>query len=259
MVQREIAKKEREYNEFILSPDKNVKFNESMKLMKLEYEQKINDGKVEISQLRKVYNKQIKRKEDQISSLKDEMAAIESSSISLKSKLNNIIKEQKSYFLNILQIGYDVRAFGLVWVVKRLIELNCLLEYSMFPKFLDNFQIDYIITLAYKQIELSQLKVILKVLKERQWSQVKYNDKNDYMYNTTKSTLLSTNYSYFTSTPTNGNIEASSGNKYFNCYSSRTLGLYEGLVNKYEDLIKENNQQIIEDIYVHLIILTPGF
>jgi len=58
---------------------------------------------------------------------------------------NHLIKEQKIYYLEILKKGIDVRGEGLIWLVKRLLELNTVMEYSMFPRFLDHNHIDYLL------------------------------------------------------------------------------------------------------------------
>jgi hypothetical protein len=58
---------------------------------------------------------------------------------------NHLIKEQKIYYLEILKKGIDVRGEGLIWLVKRLLELNTVMEYSMFPRFLDHNHVDYLL------------------------------------------------------------------------------------------------------------------
>ena len=86
-----------------------------------------------------------------------------------------MVIDQKEYYIEILKSGIDVRTEGLVWLVKRLIELNCELDDAMFPKFLDHSQIEYLLKviklinkLSYKLIESSQMKTILKILKKKQ-------------------------------------------------------------------------------------------
>jgi hypothetical protein len=82
----------------------------------------------------------------------------------------SIIRDQRAYYQDILAKGVDVRNEGLVWVVRRLIELNMLLDYSLFPKFMDNNHINYLIKLAHLQIETSQLKNLFKNIKLSQLS-----------------------------------------------------------------------------------------
>ena len=74
---------------------------------------------------------------------------------------------QKKYYLDILKKGTDTRNEGLTWIVKRLIELKVNIDPNMFPSFLDNEQIEYIINISKLGFEKSQLKLILNVLKHR--------------------------------------------------------------------------------------------
>ena len=76
----------------------------------------------------------------------------------------NLVKNQRVYYLDLLKKGYDVRTEGLIWVVKRLLEIQTKLEYHHFPKFLDNNQIEYIIDMANLSLEEIQLKTILKIV-----------------------------------------------------------------------------------------------
>ena len=69
--------------------------------------------------------------------------------------------------MDLLKKGYDVRREGLVWVVKRLLEIQTKLEYHHFPKFLDNSQIKYIIEMANLSLEETQLKTILKIIEKK--------------------------------------------------------------------------------------------
>ena len=78
-----------------------------------------------------------------------------------------ILSSQKEYYLEILKKGYDVRENGLVWCIKHLLELQSDLEYSHFPKFLNHQQCDYLIEQANIALEISQLKIIVKVLKNK--------------------------------------------------------------------------------------------
>ena len=78
-----------------------------------------------------------------------------------------ILSSQKEYYLDILKKGYDVRDNGLVWCIKHLLELQSDLEYSHFPKFLNHQQCDYLIEQANIALEISQLKIIVKVLKNK--------------------------------------------------------------------------------------------
>ena len=80
-------------------------------------------------------------------------------------ELNN---KQSKYYLNILKKETDTRMEGLSWVVKRLIELNMSIDSTIFPGFLDQEQINYIIQISKYEYEISQLKMALEALKARQ-------------------------------------------------------------------------------------------
>ena len=80
-------------------------------------------------------------------------------------ELNN---QQTQYYLNILKKGTDTRTEGLSWVVKRLMELNIPIDISIFPGYLDQEQIDYIIQISKLGFEQAQLKQILEALRNRQ-------------------------------------------------------------------------------------------
>ena len=81
---------------------------------------------------------------------------------------NELNNEQKKYYLDILKKGNDIRNEGLSWVIKRLIELKVNLKEIIFPPFLDNEQIEYLINLSKLSFERNQLILILNTLKRRQ-------------------------------------------------------------------------------------------
>lgn len=79
-----------------------------------------------------------------------------------------LTKEQRNYYLDLLNKGYDIRNEGLVWIVKRLLEIQTKLEYHHFPKYLNKDQADYIIELANINLEETQLKIVIDVLQKKQ-------------------------------------------------------------------------------------------
>lgn len=163
-----------------------------------------------------------------------------------KNVLNNLIKEQRIYFTNILKSGIDVRHEGLTWVVKRLIELNSHLEYSMFPRYLDHNQIDYLIKFSYKQIELTQMKIILNTFKNRQ--RILREKQSFELFNkANKQALLKTQgsrYFFF-----NFNDSLSSFNK--TGFSNKTMNIFDNIFKKYDDIMKVTFEKKIEDIEVN--------
>ena len=80
---------------------------------------------------------------------------------------DELVRETKNYYLEMLKKGNDYRSDGLVWIVKNLIEIGVNPEYQHFPKYLTNEQIDYLKNLATLLLEQSELGIILKVLKKK--------------------------------------------------------------------------------------------
>ena len=81
---------------------------------------------------------------------------------------NELLREYKNYYMDILKQGADIRKDGLLWVVKNLIELQINLEYQHFPKYLTHEQINYLKNLAFISLEENELKIIISVLKKKQ-------------------------------------------------------------------------------------------
>ena len=87
-----------------------------------------------------------------------------------KMKLNQRIQIMRQYYFDILKNGIDVRRNGLNWVIIELINLKAIIEKSNFPVFLTDSQIDYLLTISYKQYDLSELIKLFQILKEKQKS-----------------------------------------------------------------------------------------
>ena len=124
-------------------------------------------------------NSEIKNYDEKYSLIKDELNGLLKTSsdrinqLTVESRqLKYIFKElnnqQTQYYLNILKNGSDTRTEGLSWIVKRLMELNVQIDSSMFPGFLDQEQIDYIIQISKLGFETAQLKQILESLRGAQ-------------------------------------------------------------------------------------------
>ena len=112
---------------------------------------------VEITKMEKVKNK-----------LNNELNICKNELLFLKIAQITLIKEQRKYYLDLLRKGYDIRNEGLVWIVRRLLEIQTKLEYHHFPKYLYNDQINFIIELANLNLEEAQLKIVLNVLEKKQ-------------------------------------------------------------------------------------------
>ena len=129
-------------------------------------------------QLKKELNKQMEELSKSKEKINEELEVCKNELSYMKLVYINLVKNQRNYYLDVLKKGYDVRDEGLIWVVKRLLEIQTKLEYHHFPKFLDHSQIKYIIEVANLSLEENQLKIILKIVEKRRNSiQSSVNDK----------------------------------------------------------------------------------
>ena len=124
-------------------------------------------------------NKEIKKYDDKFAVIQDELnmllktssekiERLSKESRELKFIFNELNNQQTQYYLNLLKKGNDTRTEGLSWIIKRLMELNIRIDSSLFPSFLDQEQIDYIIQISKLGFECTQLKQILESLRGRE-------------------------------------------------------------------------------------------
>ena len=145
---------------------KNFQLNNFLKSVKV----KAKNDKLQnnILQTRNKYienmNKIKEKKEQCINDIK----RIEEEMLYYKQVNNELIKEHRNYYMDILKNGFDSRNEGMIWCVRNLLELQTNLDYHHFPKFLSHEEIDYLIKIATISLEEIQLKIILKVLKKKQ-------------------------------------------------------------------------------------------
>ena len=132
--------------------------------------------KKHIEELQTDYKNRYKVVKDQIKVVEEEINIICSELNYYKQVNEELIREHRTYYMNILKNGKDYRKEGLVWVVKNLLELQIHLEYQHFPKYLTHEQIDYLINLANLLLEQNELIVIIKILKKKQ--RTSYMDEN---------------------------------------------------------------------------------
>ena len=119
-----------------------------------EEKQKYSDDMEKIQKEKEKITKDIKRIEEEM--------------LYYKQVNDELIKEHRQYYMDILKNGYDSRGEGMIWCVRNLLELQTNLEYHHFPKFLTHEEIDYLIKIANISLEEIQLKIILKTLKKKQ-------------------------------------------------------------------------------------------
>jgi len=106
--------------------------------------------------------------ESQIEKIDKDILQLDSDIKLLKSNLEILFSKQREYYMDLLSKGIDVRSEGLTWIVKRLIELNAVIDNSIFPRFLDRAQIEFITFISYKSVEISQIKMLMKMLRAKQ-------------------------------------------------------------------------------------------
>jgi hypothetical protein len=169
----------------------------------------------------------------------------------LKNDIDDSTEDQKNYYFDRLRLGYDVRWEGLTWIVKRLIELNSIVEPSHFPRFLDYHQIDYIMKFSAKTVETNQLKIILKTLKNRQ--RKARHEITDNMMRSTKTFFNNTGFDFvFFNQDKSDKLGATFTNS--NVFSHKTLNNFRNIFNKYEEITKNTYEQKLEEITINKIV-----
>jgi hypothetical protein len=154
----------------------NKKGGDSSFLLRYENFQSCHNIETDIKHMNNTYN-QSKEKYGKIYEEKRQgIVALEQDMNKLKTIYHFLCKDQKKYYLDILKHGLDVREEGLSWVVKKLMELNTHLEYSMFPRFLDHSNVDYLIKYSNKSLEIAILRLMIKSIKSKKISNT--NDPN---------------------------------------------------------------------------------
>ena len=169
------------------SPSPKKKFHRKLTKMEKKVIKDIEDEKnFKLLHMNNEMNSQLKVIRDnyynKISIINREQSVLESDVKILKYELeyfkkinDELIREYKLYYLELLKKGYDCRKDGLVWIVCNLLELQIPLEYTHFPKYLTHEHIDYLKNYAKLQLKQNELKIIINVLKKKQNTQ-KMND-----------------------------------------------------------------------------------
>ena len=171
----------------ILNPDgnkqqsprrKSVTFNRanaaSTQLKNMEFMKQSQISSLNMEMFRKQkklkdeYIEKFKKINEEKNILEKEIKIINNELSYYKHVNDELLREYKSYYMDILKKGIDLRKDGLLWVVKNLIELQINLEYQHFPKYLTHEQINYLKNLAFISLEENELKIIISVLKKRQ-------------------------------------------------------------------------------------------
>ena len=146
--------------------DSKISKEESMLIVRQKALER-NQMEKKVKELYRNYQKDLKKLDDLKNKMKKEMYILKDEENYIKLVKLSLISSQKEYYIDILKKGYDVRNDGLVWCVKNLLELQTDLEYYHFPKFLDHQECDYLIEQANISLEMTQLKIIVKVMKDK--------------------------------------------------------------------------------------------
>ena len=151
-----------QYHKKISKIYSDIEFIKNIKLysMNNEFEKKKVNIQTEYNSKNKELNNEKKRLKNKIKILNIEL-------LYYRIVNEQLLKECRIYYLEILKKGKDIRKDGLVWVVKNLLELQVNLEYQNFPKYLNKKQIDYLIELGKIILEENELRVIVKVLHQK--------------------------------------------------------------------------------------------
>ena len=152
---------------FFSSHIKNIENLKNNKISSLNTEMIIKQKQLKNEYIEKFknYNKEKDILENDIKIINNELGYY-------KHVNDELLREYKTYYMDILKKGEDIRRDGLLWVVKNLIELKINLEYQHFPKYLTHEQIDYLKNLAIIILEENELKIIISILKKRQSNEI---------------------------------------------------------------------------------------
>jgi hypothetical protein len=122
----------------------------------------------ELDKLEEHYYERKRTLQAELNDILHELKLVEEKHFALKINIQDFTKQQRYYYFEILRKGIDVRSEGLTWVVKKLIELNAFFDNSHFPKFLDKNEVEYLLDISYKEIDIMYLSLVLKALKKKQ-------------------------------------------------------------------------------------------
>lgn len=117
--------------------------------LKNEFTQHIQSLMSQLDRMSQSYNQEKAKFTLQMLEHKKNKKEVENEIKNLKSLYNSLAHEQRTYYMDIVKKGIDVRYEGLSWAIKRLIELNAHLDYSLFPRFLDHGQADYLLKVTH--------------------------------------------------------------------------------------------------------------
>ena len=222
------------------------------KTMAEQYEEKIKKYREYLSICEDI-NKEIKEYDKKFESIKKDLNVIVNTNKAMINKLNtsisnlkisfeSLVKEQRDYYMDILKTGTDTRKEGLTWVIKRLLELNVVLEEKDFPSFLTQEHIDYLMLMANLGFECTQLELILNSLKSRQQNALEKKTE-DLSKNSTSIGFFALVKDFNSNSPKQKIFEKTS-------LSKENLDKIKNLYKRHEELMKHLMEKKIEDCYI---------
>ena len=204
-----------------------------------------NNLEYEIKELTKESQKQLKEIEIIKNKYNHKLKLINEEQGYLKFVYFSMLHEQRSYYLNILKNGYDVRYEGLVWCVRHLMEMDTNLEYYHFPKFLDHEQIDYLISQSKSYLMENLLSLTLHILKQKQ-KEIREEEKQN-EYKKLKTYVKEKEEIKKKEKEKNKKKEPPKPKLNKNDIKSRVLKSYNELYNKYKDAFKFSETTTLND------------
>ena len=132
-----------------------------------EYLSIVDDINQEIKQYENKYNNIHRELNDFLIEINKKMSELNEDNNKLKILYRDLSYKETQYYLSLLKNGIDTRADGLSWVIKKLMELNIPISYSIFPKFLDKEEINYLIQISKLEFEKNLIINILENLKQK--------------------------------------------------------------------------------------------
>ena len=197
-----------------------------------------SEKKKEIDEIKKEFNIQFGEIEKRRKLLETEIKIINHELNYYRNINEELQKEYRLYYLDILKKGNDCRKDGLVWVVKNLLELQINLEYHHFPKYLSHEQINYLKSLARLNLEENELKIILKILKKKQKDN---RDNENIEYMNLFETLSNERYNKYKNEKINREKQESKENKR---YEEEILLIKKEIDKKFSKVYKKNEEAL---------------
>ena len=132
-----------------------------------EYLSIVDDINKEIKQYENKFNNIQKELNDFLAQINKKISELNEENNKFKIIYKELSYKETQYYLSILKTGTDTRADGLSWIIKKLMELNIPINHSLFPKFLDKDEINYLIQISKLEFEKAQIIHILENLKQK--------------------------------------------------------------------------------------------